>query len=88
MADHDGGGLIFFSQIFNISLKRLCGVIFSGVLSDSKLSDSISSNNPTSSHLQATLVYSSSRRVFNLGLSVTQELYQYTDIMQIKFAII
>ena len=81
MAIQEGGGLIFFSQIFNISRKRLCGVLFSAVLSDSKLSGSISSSNPTSSHLQATLVYSSSSRVFSLGLSAIQNIYyQYIQI--------
>ena len=72
MADQDGGGLTFFSHIFNISRKRLCGVLFSAVLSDSSVSGSISSTNPISSHLLAALVYSSFKRVLTLGLSTMQ----------------
>ena len=69
MADQDGGGLICFSQIFNISRKQLSGMLFSAVLTDSKLCGSIFNNTPMFSHLQATLLSSSFRRVLKSGLS-------------------
>ena len=69
MAVQDGGGKICFCQIFNISRKQFCGILFSAIFTDSKLCGSIFSNIPKFSHLQATLLSSSFSRVLSSGLS-------------------
>ena len=79
MADQDGGGLILFSQIFNISRKQFCVLlVFSAAFTDSKQCASISSSIPMFSHLKETLS-SSLKRVFSSGLSKIQlQYYNYS----------
>ena len=80
MADQDGGGLIIFSQIFNISRKQFCVLpVFSTALTDSKQCAFISSNIPMFSHLKETLS-SSLKRVLSSGLSKIQLQYNYSHI--------
>ena len=90
MAVQDGGGQICFCQIFNISRKQFCGILFSAIFTDSKLCGSIFSNIPMFSHLQATLLSSSFSRVLIAqaclilkmhAITVTVHIINYTNLL-------